>query len=61
MRRQQLIIGEVDIERFRYRAQHCRAEAEMTTQPKLRHDLLETVVAYERMAIRAQRLLRSEG
>jgi hypothetical protein len=50
-------VGLSDLERFRRRAEQRRAEAEMTVQSQLREELLQTAVAYERMALRAERLL----
>ncbi len=48
-----------DIERFRRRAEVCRAEAELTwepgREPGRRQERLETALAYERMAERAKR------
>jgi len=44
-----------DIERFRRRAEVCRAAAELTWEPGRRQERLETALAYERMAERAKR------
>jgi hypothetical protein len=46
-----------DIDRFRSRAQKCRAAAELEWEPKRREERLETALAYERMVERAERLL----
>jgi hypothetical protein len=46
-----------DIDRFRRRAQQCRAVAELTLDQRLQQERLETALAYERMAERAERLL----
>jgi hypothetical protein len=45
-----------DLERWRRRALECRAIAELTSDDGLRHERLETALAYERMAARAERL-----
>jgi len=50
------ITGE-DIDCFRIRAQQCRAVAELTSDQRLQQEQLETALAYERMAERAERLL----
>jgi hypothetical protein len=42
-----------DIENFLRRAEMCRVEAEMTSDPARRQERLETTFAYERMAERA--------
>ncbi len=42
------------IKKFRYRAEMCRAEAELTSGPK-RQERLETALAYERMIENAKR------
>jgi hypothetical protein len=47
-----------DISRFRLRAERCRLAAEVMFDEKLKHEKLETALAYERMAERAERLLR---
>jgi hypothetical protein len=44
-----------DIENFLRRAEMCRVEAEMTSDPGRRQERLETAFAYERMAERARR------
>ena len=44
-----------DIEHLRRRAELCRAEAELTPEPGRRQERLETALAYERMAERAER------
>ena len=44
-----------DIEHLRRRAELCRAEAELTREPGRRQERLETALAYERMAERAER------
>src|SRR5260370_42043932 len=43
-----------DIEKFRRRAEVCRAEAEMVWEPGRRQERLNTALAYERMAERAK-------
>ena len=53
----QASITAADIERFRRRAEVCRAEAGLTWEPGRRQERLETVLAYERMAERAKRRL----
>jgi hypothetical protein len=42
-----------DIENFLRRAEMCRVEAEMPSDPARRQERLETAFAYERMAERA--------
>jgi hypothetical protein len=44
-------------ENFRCRAELCRAEAEMTSNPTVRQERMETGLGYERMAERAKRHL----
>jgi hypothetical protein len=46
-----------DIERFRRGAQRCRTAAELEWEPRRQQDQLNTALAYERMATRAERLL----
>jgi uncharacterized protein YodC (DUF2158 family) len=46
-----------DIDRFRRGAQRCRAVAELKFDQGLQQEQLETALAYERMAERAERLL----
>jgi hypothetical protein len=46
-----------DIEKFRRRAEVCRAEAEMVWEPGRRQERLDTALAYERMAERAKRII----
>jgi hypothetical protein len=43
-----------DIEKFRRRAEVCRAEAEIVWEPGRRQERLDTARAYERMAERAK-------
>jgi hypothetical protein len=50
-------IDQQGIDRFRARAHELRAEAELTTLPTVRQELLETALAYERMAERGERWL----
>ncbi len=51
----QASITAADVERFRGRAQVCRAEAELTWEPGRRQERLDTARADERMAERAKR------
>src|SRR5260370_3471931 len=47
-----------DIEKFRRRAEVCRAEAEMVWEPGRRQERLNTALAYERIAERAKHHVR---
>ena len=51
---QDLSITRADVERWRHRAELCRCEAELTSDPAVRPERLETALAYERMADRAE-------
>ncbi len=50
----QASVTAADIEKFRRRAEVCRAEAEMVWEPGRRQERLDTALAYERMAERAK-------
>jgi hypothetical protein len=50
-------ITAADIEKFRRRAEVCRAEADMALEPGKRQERLETALAYERWAERGKRYL----
>ena len=50
----QASVTTADIEKFRRRAEVCRAEAEMVWEPGRRQERLDTARAYERMAERAK-------
>jgi hypothetical protein len=56
----QAAITAESIENFRRRAEVCRVEAEITSEPGRRQERLETALAYERMAERAKRHLANE-
>jgi hypothetical protein len=50
----QASVTTADIEKFRRRAEVCRAEAEIVWEPGRRQERLDTALAYERMAERAK-------
>ena len=51
------VITAQDVDRFRQRAEQCRAEAESIIQSALRDEHLATARAYDRMADRAERFV----
>jgi hypothetical protein len=54
---QELSITRDDVDRLRRHARQCRERAEFTFDKGQQRERLETALAYERMAERAERLL----